>query len=105
MAGSALAVAIAAFASTQFAIGRPVASLAWLAIAPLLGSLALRPLRTVLLAVWTVLLGLGLALGTRGPAGRMGADLGRAGPAGCVRGGQLRAPHARRSGGSARPAR
>ena len=36
--------------------------MAWLAIAPLLGSLALRPLRTALLAGWTVLLGLGLAL-------------------------------------------
>jgi len=40
----------------------PVAPEAWLAIAPLLASLALRPLRTALLAGWTVLLGLGLAL-------------------------------------------
>ena len=48
-AGPVLAVAVAAFAAAQFATGRPVASLAWLAIAPLLGSLVLRPLRTVLL--------------------------------------------------------
>ena len=74
-AGPVLAVAVAAFAAAQFAIGRPVASLAWLAIAPLLGSLVLRPVRAALLAGWTVLLGLGLALQTRGPAGRLDASL------------------------------
>jgi sigma-B regulation protein RsbU (phosphoserine phosphatase) len=74
-AGSALTVAVAAFAAAQLAIGRPVASLAWLAIAPLLGSLTLRPLRTALLACWTVLLGLGLALETGGPAGRLASSL------------------------------
>jgi len=48
---------------------------AWLAIAPLLASLALRPLRSALLAGWTVLLGLGLALQTRGPAGWLASSL------------------------------
>ena len=49
--------------------------MAWLAIAPLLGSLALRPLRTALLAGWTVLLGLGLAL-KPAAAGRLASSLG-----------------------------
>jgi hypothetical protein len=75
MAGPVLAVGVAAFAAAQLAIGRPVASLAWLAIAPLLGSLTLRPLRAALLAGWTVPFGLGLALETRGPAGRLGSSL------------------------------
>jgi hypothetical protein len=74
-AGPVLAVAVAAFAAAQFATGRPVASLAWLAIAPLLGSLVLRPLRTVLLAGWTVVVALGLALETSGPAGRLASSL------------------------------
>jgi phosphoserine phosphatase RsbU/P len=60
-AGPLLAVAITALAAAQYAAGRPVA-IAWLAIAPLLASLLLRPLRTALLAAWTVLLGGGLAL-------------------------------------------
>jgi sigma-B regulation protein RsbU (phosphoserine phosphatase) len=75
MAGPVLAMAVAAFAAAQLAIGRPVASLAWLAIAPLLGSLALRPLRAVVLAGWTVVVGLGLAVEARGPAGRLGSSL------------------------------
>jgi hypothetical protein len=70
VAGPLLAVAVAALAAAQFATGRPIAE-AWLAIAPLLGSLALRPLRTALLAAWTVLLGLGLAVAGHGPAGRL----------------------------------
>jgi hypothetical protein len=74
-AGPGLAVAVAAFAAAQFATGRPVASLTWLAIAPLLGSLVLRPLRTVLLAGWTVLVGFGLALEANGPAGRLASSL------------------------------
>ena len=75
MAGLLLALAVSAFAAVQYAIGRPVAPEAWLAIAPLLASLALRPLRTALLAAWTVLLGLGLALETRGPAGRLASSM------------------------------
>ena len=73
--GSLLAVAVTASAAAQYAIGRPVAPEAWLAIAPLLGSLLLRPLRTALLAGWTVLLGLGLALQTSGPPGRLASNM------------------------------
>ncbi|MGO9782869.1 MAG: PP2C family protein-serine/threonine phosphatase [Streptosporangiaceae bacterium] len=80
VAGPLLAVAAAALAVAQYAAGRPIAE-AWLAIAPLLGSLALRPLRTALLAGWTILLGLGLALAGPGPdgpgpAGRLVPQLG-----------------------------
>jgi hypothetical protein len=75
VAGPVLAAAAAAFAAAQYAIGRPVAPVAWLAIAPVLGSLVLRPLRTAVLAGWTVLLGLGLALEARGPAGRLASSL------------------------------
>jgi len=73
--GPLLAAAVTAFAAAQYAIGRPVAPEAWLAIAPLLASLALRPLRTTLLAGWTVLLGLGLALEASGPPGRLASSL------------------------------
>ena len=73
--GPLLAVAVTVFAAAQYAIGRPVAPEAWLAIAPLLASLALRPLRTALLAGWTVLLGLGLALEANGPPGRLASSL------------------------------
>jgi len=72
MAGLLLAAAVTVFAAAQYAIGRPVAPEAWLAIAPLLASLALR---TALLAGWTVLLGLGLALAGPGPAGRLASSL------------------------------
>jgi len=71
-----LAVAVTALAAAQYAVGHPVAPEAWLAIAPLLASLGLRPLRTALLAGWTVLLGLGLALEGPGPARRLGLQLG-----------------------------
>ncbi len=73
--GPLLAAAVAAFAVAQYAIGRPIAPEAWLAIAPLLGSLALRPLRTALLAGWTVVLGLGLTLLASGPPGRLASSL------------------------------
>src|SRR5437660_578146 len=62
VAGPLLAVAVTAFAAAQYAIGRPLAPQAWLAIAPLL-------------AGWTVLLGLGLALAGSGPAGRLASSL------------------------------
>jgi len=75
VAGPVLAVAVAALGAAQYATGRPIA-VAWLAIAPLLASLVLRPLRTALLAAWTVLLGLGLALlHGPGPAGRPSSQL------------------------------
>ncbi len=75
MVGPLLGLAVTAFAAAQYALGRPVAPEAWLAIAPLLASLVLRPLRTGLLAAWTVLLGLGLALETSGPAGRLASSM------------------------------
>ena len=74
-AGPLLAVAVTALAAAQYAVGHPIAPEAWLAIAPLLASLVLRRLRTALLAGWTVLLGLGLALDGPGPASRMGYQL------------------------------
>ena len=74
VAGPLLAVAVTALAAAQYATGRPVA-VGWLAIAPLAGSLVLRPLRTGLLAGWTVLVGLGLALDGPGPAGRVASSL------------------------------
>ena len=75
VAGPLLAVAVTAFAAAQYAIGHPLAPETWLAIAPLLASLALGPLRTTLLAGWTVLLGLGLALAGPAPAGRLASSL------------------------------
>jgi phosphoserine phosphatase RsbU/P len=74
IAGPLLAVAVAALAAAQYATGHPIA-VAWLAIAPLLASLVLRPLRTALLAAWTVLLGLGLALHGSAPVGRLSSEL------------------------------
>jgi len=68
-------VAVTAFAAVLYAAGHPVAPEVWLAIAPLLASLGLRPLRTALLGGWTVLLGLGLALEAPGPASRVGFQL------------------------------
>jgi phosphoserine phosphatase RsbU/P len=75
-AGLLLALAVTGLAAAQFASGRPVTTLAWLAIAPLLASLVLPARLTGLLAGWTVLLGLGLALGEDGPAGRLASRLG-----------------------------
>jgi hypothetical protein len=74
VAGPLLAV-VTAFAAAQYAIGHPLAPEAWLAIAPLLASLILGPLRTALLAGWTLLLGLGLALAGPVPAGRLASSL------------------------------
>ena len=74
-AGLLLALAVTGLAAAQFASGRPFTTLAWLAIAPLLASLMLSPRLTGLLAGWTVLLGLGLALG-EGQAARLAARLG-----------------------------
>jgi phosphoserine phosphatase RsbU/P len=75
-AGPLLGVAVTAVAAAQYAVGRPLAPVAWLAIAPLLASLVLSPLRSAFLAGWTVLLGLGLALDGHGPAGRLASSLG-----------------------------
>src|SRR5579859_650402 len=72
--GPLLAVAVAALAAAQYSTGRPIA-IAWLAIAPLLASLVLRPPRTALLAAWTVLLGLGLALHGHTTVDRLSSQL------------------------------
>jgi len=74
VAGPLMAVAVSALAAAQYATGRPIA-IAWLAIAPLLASLVLRPPGTALLAAWTVLLGLGLALHGHGTVGRLTSPL------------------------------
>jgi hypothetical protein len=73
-AGPLLAVAVVAVAAVQYNSGHPIA-VAWLTIAPLLASLVLRPLRTALLAAWTVLVGLGLALAGPVPLGRLVSQL------------------------------
>ena len=76
VAAPLLAVAVTAVAAAQYATGRPLAPVAWLSTAPLLASLTLRPLVTALLAGWTVLLGLGVALDGSGRVGRLAASLG-----------------------------
>jgi len=69
-----LAVTVTVLAAAQFAAGGPFTTLAWLAIAPLVASLVLPPRLTGLLAGWTVLLGLGLALSGTAP-GRLASRL------------------------------
>ena len=68
-------MAVTALAGAQYAMVRPVTTLAWLAIAPLLASLVLPPLDTGLLAGWTVVLGLGLVFSGAAPAGRQASRL------------------------------
>ena len=68
-------MAVTALAGAQYAMVRPVTTLAWLAIAPLLASLVLPPLLTGLLAGWTVVLGLGLVFSGAAPAGRLASRL------------------------------
>ena len=74
-AGPLLAMAATGLTAAQFAAGRPFTALAWLAFAPLLASLLLPPRSTGLLASWTVMLGLGLALGEGSPAGKLAPRL------------------------------
>ena len=73
--GVILAVAVTALAASQYAMGQPFTTLAWLAIAPLLASLVLAPAPTGLLAGWSVLLGLGLAFSGAGPVGHLASRL------------------------------
>jgi phosphoserine phosphatase RsbU/P len=65
---TALLVAITASAAAVYAAGPGVVTAAWLAVGPLLASLVLSPRITALVAGWTLVLGLGLALGQPGPA-------------------------------------
>jgi hypothetical protein len=60
---TALLLAITASAVAVYIAGPGVITAAWLAAAPLLASLVLSPRITAVVAGWTVLLGLGLALG------------------------------------------
>jgi phosphoserine phosphatase RsbU/P len=58
--GLVLLLAITALAAAQYAAGPAVIPVAWLAVAPLLGSLNLSPQVTAALAGWAVLLAAGL---------------------------------------------
>jgi phosphoserine phosphatase RsbU/P len=57
-----LLLAITVMAATQYAAGSAVVPVAWLAVAPLLGSLMLSPRVTAVLAGWAVLLAAGLVV-------------------------------------------
>jgi hypothetical protein len=70
---AALLLAITASAAAVYVAGPGVVTAAWLAVGPLLASLVLSPRITAVVAGWTLLLGLGLALGQPGPL-RMAAS-------------------------------
>ena len=65
---TALLLAITASAVGVYVAGPGVVTIAWLAVGPLLGSLVLSPRITAVVAGWTLVLGLGLALGQPGAA-------------------------------------
>jgi phosphoserine phosphatase RsbU/P len=73
---TALLVAITASAAAVYVAGPGVITAAWLAVGPLLASLALSPRITAVVAGWTLALGLGLALGQPGPAHLLVSHLG-----------------------------
>src|SRR5215470_13475351 len=64
---TALLLAITASAAAVYVAGPGVVTTAWLAVGPLLASLVLSPRITAVVAGWTLVLGLGLALGQPGP--------------------------------------
>ena len=64
---TALLLALTASAAAVYVAGPGVVTAAWLAVGPLLASLVLSPRITAVVAGWTLLLGLGLALGQPGP--------------------------------------
>jgi len=64
---TALLLAITAGSGAVYVAGPGVVTTAWLAVGPLLASLVLSPRITAVVAGWTVMLGLGLALDQRGP--------------------------------------
>src|SRR5215469_4638450 len=64
---TALLLAITAGAAAVYVAGPGVVTTAWLAVGPLLASLVLSPRITAMVAGWTLVLGLGLALGQPGP--------------------------------------
>jgi sigma-B regulation protein RsbU (phosphoserine phosphatase) len=63
-----LLLAITASAVAVYVTGPGVVTAAWLAVGPLLASLVLSPRVTAVVAGWTLVLGLGLAMGQPGPA-------------------------------------
>jgi phosphoserine phosphatase RsbU/P len=65
---AALLLAVTAGAVAVYAVGPGVVTAAWLAVGPLLASLALSPRITAVVAGWTLALGLGPALEQSGPA-------------------------------------
>jgi phosphoserine phosphatase RsbU/P len=73
---TALPVAITASAAAVYVAGPGVITAAWLAVGPLLASLALSPRITAAVAGWTLALGVGLALGQPGPAHLLVSHLG-----------------------------
>jgi phosphoserine phosphatase RsbU/P len=73
---TALLLAITASALAVYVTGPGVVTAAWLAVGPLLASLVLSPLITAVVAGWTLVLGLGLALGQPGPAHAVVSHLG-----------------------------
>jgi sigma-B regulation protein RsbU (phosphoserine phosphatase) len=64
---TALLVAATASAGSVYVAGPGVGAAAWLAVGPLLASVVLSPRITAVVAGWTLVLGLGLALGQPGP--------------------------------------
>jgi len=66
MFATALLLAITASAAAVYVAGPGVVTAAWLAVGPLLASLVLSPRITAVVAGWTLMLGLGLALGQPG---------------------------------------
>src|SRR5262245_42019456 len=70
---TALLLALTASAAAGYVAGPGVITATWLAVGPLLASLVLSPRITAVVAGWTLLLGLGLALAQPGPL-RMGVS-------------------------------
>jgi sigma-B regulation protein RsbU (phosphoserine phosphatase) len=71
-----LAVAITAVAIVMHLTGPGLIPTAWLAVGPLVASLALSPWITAMLAGWALVLAAGLVIGQPGPAGVLASHLG-----------------------------
>jgi hypothetical protein len=71
-----LAVAITAVAIVMHLTGPRLIPTAWLAVGPLVASLALSPWITAMLAGWAVVLGIGLVISQPGPPGVLASHLG-----------------------------
>jgi hypothetical protein len=71
-----LALVVAAVAGAVYATRPGIIPPAWLAAGPLLASLALSPLVTAMLAGWSLLLGIGLAMSQPGRPGVLASHLG-----------------------------